>query len=43
MKIMIPGFESMDNSPEFPIVDVVVVFSQGKQLGKVRAGMPVII
>ena len=35
MKVMSPGFEGMNNSQEFMIVDIVVLFCQRKGLRKV--------
>ena len=35
MEVMSPGFESMDNCQEFMVVDIIILFCQGKGLGKV--------
>ena len=35
MKVVSPGFEGMDNSKEFVVVNVVVLFCRRKGLGKI--------
>ena len=43
LEVMVPGVEATDDGKEFSVVDVVVVFSGGEQLGKVGTGVPVSI
>ena len=43
MEVVLPGFQSMDNSEEFSVIDVIVLFCWGERLGKVGAGVPIAI
>ena len=43
MEIMSAGFQGADDSKEFPVVDVIVMLSREKQLGKVGTGVPISI
>ena len=43
MEVMLPGLQSSDDSKEFSVVDVVVSFHRGEQLGEVGAGVPLIV
>ena len=40
MEIMSPGFEGMDDSQEFSVIDIIVPFHWGEGLREVRTGMP---
>ena len=41
--VMVPGAETMDDGKEFSIIDVMISFCEGEQLGEVRTGVPVSI
>ena len=43
MEIVLPGFQGSDDSEEFPVIDIVVLFGRGEGLGKVGAGMSIAI
>ena len=43
VEVMAPCFERAKNSEEFAIVDIIVSFCGGEQLGEIRARMPVSI
>ena len=43
MEIVAPGFQGANDGEEFTVIDVVVVFSGGKGLREVGAGVPVAI
>ena len=43
MKVVLPGFQGMNNTKEFSVVDVVVSFCRGERLGEVGAGVPVAV
>ena len=40
MKVVLPSFESRDNSKEFIVIYVIVMFHRGEGLRKIRTGMP---
>ena len=40
VEVVLPGFQGTDDSEEFPVVDVVVSYCWGEQLGEVGAGVP---
>ena len=43
MEVVSPGFQGTDDGEEFPIIDVVILFSRDKQLRKVGVGVPIAI
>ena len=43
MEVVLPGLQSVDDTEEFPVVDVTVSFCRGEQLGKIRTRVPVTI
>ena len=43
MKIMLPGFQGMDDGEEFSVIDIIFLFSWGEQLRKVGARMPIAV
>ena len=43
LKVMLPMVESMDDSKQFMVVDVTVLFCRGKSLGKVSTRMEVTV
>ena len=43
MEVVSPGFQSMDNGKEFTVIDVIVSFSQDKQLREIQTGVSVTI
>ena len=40
MQVVVPDFEATDDSKEFSVVDVIVLFCCPKRLGQVRAWVP---
>ena len=40
MEIVSPIFQGMDDGEEFSVIDIVVLFCRGEQLGKIGAWMP---
>ena len=40
MEVVLPGFESMDDSKEFVVIYVIIVFCGGEGLGEIGTGMP---
>ena len=40
MEVVSPGFQGTNDSKEFSVVDVVVLFYWGEQLGEVGTGVP---
>ena len=43
VEVVPPGFQSSDDSEEFPVIDVVVMFYRREQLGEVGAGVPIAV
>ena len=43
VEVVLPGFQGVDDSEEFLVIDVIVSFCWREQLGEVRAGMPIAI
>ena len=40
MEVMSPGFEDMDDSQEFSVINIIVSFRWGEGLREVGTGMP---
>ena len=43
VEVVLPGFQGVDDSEEFLVIDVIVSFCWRERLGEVRAGMPIAI
>ena len=43
VKIVSPGFQSVDDCEEFSVVDVIVSFSRDERLREVGTGMPITV
>ena len=40
-KIMSPGVQGLHNCKEFPVMDVIVLFSGSEHLGEIGTGVPI--
>ena len=43
MKIMAPGFKSLDNAEKFSVINFIVPFSRVKRVRDITTGMPVAV
>ena len=43
MEIMPPRLQGTDDSEEFPVIDIVVLFCRDKRLREIGTGMPVTV